>query len=184
MEETAARTSDHLETGIPADKRSDAEMRVYRFLTELGIPFERADHPAAATMEDCREADRLLCCSMCKNLFLCNRQKTAFYLLLLRGEKPFVTKEISARLGVARLSFADAEHMEAYLGLRPGAVSVMGLMNDTGNRVQLLIDSDLLQDEYLGCHPCVNTASLRIRWEDMLSVFLPAVKHVPVMIRV
>ena len=184
MEETAARTSDHLETGIPQDERCETEMRVYRFLTELGIPFERTDHPAAATMEDCLETDRVLGCPMCKNLFLCNRQKTVFYLLLLRGEKPFVTKEISAQLGVARLSFADAEHMQAYLGLQPGSVSVMGLMNDTGNRVRLLIDSDLAGDEYIGCHPCVNTSSLRIRVKDLLEVFLPAVGHEPTLIKV
>lgn len=157
--------------------REAKEIRVYDLLDSLGIEYERVDHPKAETMEDCVEADKTLGVTMCKNLFLCNRQKTDFYLLLMPGEKQFKTKELSAQLGTARLSFADGEYMEKYLDILPGSVSVMGLMNDKESEVSLLIDEDLLKNEYIGCHPCVNTSSLKIKTSDVLEKFLPAVKH-------
>lgn len=67
--------------------------------------------------------------------------------------------------------------MEEYLHISPGAVSIMGLMNDKGNHVNLLIDEDVLKEEFLGCHPCVNTASLRLKTGDVIEKFLPFVKH-------
>lgn len=153
------------------------EIAVYDFLEKLEIPFARMGHDAAETMEACAEIDTRLGVRMCKNLFLCNRQQTDFYLLLMPGDKPFKTKELSGQLGVARLSFASGEKMEEYLGLLPGSVSVMGLMNDKTHAVRLLIDSDLLREERLGCHPCVNTASLNIAMQDILQKFLPATGH-------
>lgn len=166
-------------TGKPTDPtaRLDKEMRVYDLLDRLEIDYKRVDHPAAMTMDDCTGADEALGVLMCKNLFLCNRQKTAFYLLLMPGAKPFHTKELSGQLGVARLSFADAETMGKYLDITPGAVSVMGLMNDRENHVCLLIDRDLLTAADFGCHPCVNTSSLRLATADLLTKFLPAVHH-------
>ena len=168
-----------IETGRPADcsGRLEKECAVYDLLEQLNIPFTRADHPAAFTMEECEAVSQALHTPICKNLFLCNRQKTAFYLLLMPGAKPFHTKELSGQLGVARLSFADAEAMEKYLNITPGAVSVMGLMNDCGNHVRLLIDRDLLTAADFGCHPCVNTSSLRLTTVDLLMKFLPAVHH-------
>lgn len=157
--------------------RLPREMAVYELLSRLEIPFKRMDHEAMATIEACRGVDEILGIHMCKNLFLCNTQKTAFYLLLMPGEKKFKTKELSGQLGCARLSFAPQEYMEEYLQIAPGAVSIMGLMNDQGGRVRLLIDEDVLKEEYLGCHPCVNTASLRLRTEDVVKKFLPYVKH-------
>jgi len=165
------------------DGREAREMRTYDLLDRLGMSYLQVDHAPAETMEDCIEIDAALGATMCKNLFLCNRQQTDFYLLMMPGDKPFRTKELSSQLGVARLSFASAEHMVQYLDIYPGAVSVMGLMNDTEGMVQLLIDEDLLDGEYVGAHPCVNTASLRIRIADLLDVFLPAVKHVPRKVR-
>ncbi len=165
--------------GAPQDPggREDKEIRVYEMLDGLGIGYERVDHERAETMAACEEIDKCLGVAMCKNLFLCNRQKTDFYLLLMRGEKQFRTKELSAQLGTARLSFADSECMERYLDILPGSVSVMGLMNDREGEVTLLIDEDLLDDEYIGCHPCVNTSSLRLKTRDVLDKFLPATGH-------
>ena len=157
--------------------RQPRELRTYDFLDRLSIPYTRIDHPAAMTMEACREVDRALGVHMCKNLFLCNRQQTVFYLLLMPGDKKFKTKMLSAQLGCSRLSFADEGHMEALLDIHPGSVSVMGLMNDKENRVRLLIDRDLTRDAFLGCHPCVNTSSLRLSMSDLLQKFLPAVVH-------
>lgn len=166
-------------TGRPAanDGRLEKEIRTYDMLDALGIAFERLDHLAAETMEVCEEIDSELHATICKNLFLCNRQQTAFYMLMMPGEKVFKTKDLSAQLGVARLSFATAQQMEALLDITPGSVSVMGLMNDHDNRVRLLIDEDVLKGEYIGCHPCINTSSLRIKTSDLINKFLPAVKH-------
>lgn len=157
--------------------RQPRELRTYDFLNSLSIPYTRIDHPAAMTMEACQEVDKALGVHMCKNLFLCNRQQTAFYLLLMPGKKKFKTKALSAQLGCSRLSFADEGHMEALLDIHPGSVSVMGLMNDREHRVQLLIDRALTQDAFLGCHPCVNTSSIRLSMTDLLEKFLPAVAH-------
>lgn len=160
--------------------REAREIRTYDCLDSLGISYSRADHDAAMTMEDCEAVDRVLDVVMCKNLFLCNRQKTSFYLLLMPGDKPFRTKEFSAALGISRVSFADEGDMERLLGLLPGAVTVLGLMNDTEGDVQLVIDRDVVKSDYIGCHPCVNTSSIKVRTEDILEKFLPSVKHSPI----
>lgn len=153
------------------------EMAVYELLEKLDIPYLRVDHGVTATVEDCHNIDKILEIHICKNLFLCNTQKTDFYLLMMPGDKKFKTKELSSQIHSARLSFAGAEYMEEFLDITPGSVSVMGLMNDHGKRVRLLIDQDVLGDEYVGCHPCVNTSSLKIRTKDILDKFLPYVEH-------
>ena len=168
-----------LQKGRPADTtgRLDKEIRTYDLLDRLGVEYDRVDHAPAMTMEDCKEVDEILESMVCKNLFLCNRQKTQFYLLMMPGDKPFKTKEITSQIGSARLSFASPEDMEKYLDIRPGAVSVMGLMNDHENHVQLLVDEDVMKGEYLGCHPCVNTSSMKVRTEDIFGKFLEVVHH-------
>ena len=172
------------EKGRPKDAegRKPEELRTYDLLDELGIAYERVDHEAAFTMEACEDIDRILGVEMCKNLFLCNAQKTDFYLLMMPGKKIFKTKFLSKQIGSSRLSFADEGHMKEYLGLAPGSASVLGLMNDRDKRVRLLIDEDVLKDEYIGCHPCVNTSSLRIRTKDIMDVFLKYVGHVPAIV--
>lgn len=168
-----------LEQGRPqsTDGRLERELRVYDFLDALGVEYERVDHEPADTMEICQQIDEVLGALICKNLFLCNRQGTAFYLLMMPGDKPFKTKELSAQIGSARLSFGSAERMLEYLDILPGAVSVMGLMNDTDDNVQLLIDEDVLKGEYVGCHPCVNTSSLRLKTRDVIEKILPKTRH-------
>ncbi len=165
--------------GRPEDTsgRLPREVRTYDYLDALQIPYKRTDHERADNMEACNEIDAVLGVLICKNLFLCNRQKTKFYLLMMPGDKKFKTKELSSQIGSARLSFADADAMLEYLDIEPGAVSIMGLMNDKDNTVQLLIDEDVLQDEYIGCHPCVCTSSLKIRTADLVEKFLPATGH-------
>ena len=166
--------------GRPADmtERQDKEKRVYELLDRLGIAYERVDHEAAETMEACEEIDKFLAPAViCKNLFLCNTQKTKFYLLMIRGDKKFKTKEISSQIHSARLSFAPAEKMEEYLDILPGSVSVLGLMNDKEHQVQLLVNEDVLNAEYVGCHPCVNTSSLRLKTSDIFNTFLKEVSH-------
>jgi len=168
-----------LYNGRPDDisRRLPREIRTYDFLDNLGIKYIRTDHERAENMEACNEIDAVLGVIMCKNLFLCNRQKTKFYLLMMPGDKKFKTKELSKQINSARLSFADPEAMLYYLDIEPGAVSVMGLMNDKNHEVQLLIDADVLNDEYLGCHPCVCTSSMKMRTKDVIEKFLPATGH-------
>lgn len=166
----------------PQDERLPKEMAVYDLLDNLKVEYSRLDHDVTATMEDCVEVGKILGIEICKNLFLCNRQKTAFYLLMIPGEKEFHTKDLSKQINSARLSFADAEYMEKFLNITPGSVSVMGLMNDTENNVQLLIDSDVLKPEFFGCHPCINTSSLKIKTKDLLEKILPAIHHQPIIV--
>lgn len=163
-----------LYTGRPeGEGRLPKEMAVYDLLDKLEIPYVRVDHEATPSIESCQDIDKILGIEICKNLFLCNRQKTSFYLLMMPGNKPFKTKDLSAQIGSARLSFANEEYMEEFMDLTPGSVTVLGLMNDREHRVRLLIDREVLDAEYIGCHPCINTSSLRIRTQDLLKKFLP-----------
>lgn len=166
--------------GRPAtnDGRLEKEIHTYDLLDSLGIEYERVDHEEANTMEACLAIDEVLAPAViCKNLFLCNAQKTKFYLLMIREDKKFLTKDISKQINSARLSFGPAEYMEQFLDITPGSVSVLGLMNDKENNVTLLVDEDVLKAEYFGCHPCINTSSLRLKTADVFGKFLEAVHH-------
>ena len=169
----------HVTFGRPLETshRSSKELAVYDLLESLGLEFFHADHEAAATMEACVAIDEALGVTMCKNLFLTNRQQTNFYLLLMPGEKPFKTKDLSSQINSARLSFGSAELMEEKLGVLPGSATVFGLLNDAEGEVALLIDRELLSNEYIGCHPCVNTSSIKLKTADLLQSVLPALKR-------
>ncbi|MBS6643634.1 MAG: prolyl-tRNA synthetase associated domain-containing protein [Clostridiaceae bacterium] len=169
-----------LYTGRPAntDGRLLKEIRTYDLLDRLNIAYQRLDHSPTATIEDCHDVDKLLDIEICKNLFLCNAQKTDFYLLMIPGNKKFKTAVITKQIGCSRLSFAAPEYMKEFLDITPGSVSVLGLMNDKSKRVRLLIDKDVVENhEYIGCHPCINTSSIRIKTRDLLDRFLPYVEH-------
>ena len=172
-------------TGRPAsaEGRLDKEMAVYDLLDKLEIPFTRVDHEVAMTIEDCQGVDQLLGIEICKNLVLCNTQKTKFYLLLMPGDKQFKTKDLSKQIGSSRLSFAPAEYMEKLLNVTPGSATVMALMNDPENQVQLIIDEDVAAQEEFGCHPCINTSSLKMNTADVLQKFLPAVHHEAIFVK-
>jgi len=158
----------------------EKEIRVYDLLDSLQIDYQRVDHEAAMNMKVCEAIDAALQATICKNLFLCNRQETNFYLLMMPGTKKFKTKDLSKQLGVSRLSFASETYLEEFLDITPGSVSVVGLMNDRDHRVQLVIDEDVLAGEYIGCHPCINTSSLRIKTQELVEKILPAMGHMPV----
>lgn len=170
-----------LKKGRPQDTsgRLLKEIRCYDFLDSIGAEYYCVDHGEfhADTMQDCEKIDKALGCVICKNLFLTNRQQTQFYLLMMPADKPFKTKDLSAQINSARLSFANAEHMEKFLDITPGSVSVLGLMNDKQNNVKLLVDRDVLSDEYIGCHPCINTTSMKVRMSDIFDKFINATGH-------
>ena len=173
-----------LHNGRPENfaERLPKEQRVYELLDSLQIDYVRVDHEAAMTMEACIAVDEALGATMCKNLMLCNRQCTDFYLLLMPGDKPFKTSVLSKQIGSSRLSFADGRYMEEFLDITPGSLSVLGLMNDSGNRVRLLIDEEVLSGESIGVHPCINTSSLRIRTADLMEKLIPELGHEPTMV--
>ena len=170
--------------GRPADcgGRLEKEVRVYDLLDSLGAAYQRIDHEEAMTMEACAAIDEKLDAVICKNLLLCNRQATQFYLLMIPGHKVFKTSVLSKKIGSSRLSFASGEAREQLLDITPGSLSVLGLMNDRENRVQLIIDADVLKGEYFGCHPCINTSSLRLKLSDLTEKILPAVHHTPIIV--
>ena len=174
----------NLENGRPAQSsdRLEKEIRVYDLLESLDISYQRVDHEPAMTMEDCIAIDQVLGATICKNLLLCNRQKTVFYLLLMPGDKVFQTKELSSQLGVSRLSFASADAMEEYLDITPGSLSILGLMNDKEFHVNLVIDSAVLDGEYIGVHPCINTSSLKLKTSDLINIIIPHMKHTPTIV--
>lgn len=170
-----------VEIGRPKDMegRIAPEIRSYDLLDSLQIEYTRVDHEKAETMEICLERASVLGTRICKNLFLCNRQETVFYLLAMPADKQFHTSVVSSQLGVARLHFADEKHMEQFLDIRPGSVSVLGLMNDKENNVRLLIDREILEQEYFACHPCINTSSLKFRTSELFEKLLPSTGHEP-----
>lgn len=176
-----------LQHGTPedVDSRSAREARAYRFLDGLGIRFGRIDHPdrRAETMAACAEIDKLLNVRICKNLFLCNRQKTDFYLLVMPADKPFKTKELSGQMGISRLSFGDEEAMGRLLDVHPGSVSVLALMNDKDHKVRLIIDADVLKQEIFGCHPCENSTSIRFTTKELTEKVIPALGADPVIVK-
>ena len=159
------------------------EAAAFDALEQLGIEYDRVSSEPADNMEKCAAVSEVLGMPICKNLFLCNRQRTSFYLLLMPGDKPFKTKELSAQINSSRLSFGSAEEMEELLGVSPGSVSVLGLMNDRERRVRLLVDEDVLREEFFGCHPCINTSSLKLLTRELTEVLLPALGHEMTVVR-
>ena len=170
--------------GAAADPidRIPAELACYDLLDSLGIVYGRVDHSYADTIEDCHEVEKVLGWPVCKNLFLCNRQKTQFYLLMLEGDKVFKTKDLSKQLGVSRLSFASADDMVQMLNVHPGSVTVLGLMNDPENKVQLVMDKPVYEGENVSCHPCISTSTLVMSRSDLLEKLLPAIHHEPIVV--
>ncbi|NLA72980.1 MAG: prolyl-tRNA synthetase associated domain-containing protein [Clostridiales bacterium] len=168
-----------LHSGRPKNlnRIGEAEAGVYDFLDFLDIEYETAEHESAANMAICKQIEKTLKAPICKNLFLCNRQKTAFYLLLMPGGKPFKTKELSSQIQSARLSFGSAEDMERLLTTPAGSASVLGLIYDKENAVKLLVDEDLLSNEYIGCHPCINTKTVKLRTKDLFTKVLKKANH-------
>ena len=162
--------------------RLEKEIRVYDFLDSLGVEYYRVDHTEADTMEKCEKIEKELNTVICKNLFLCTRQRTEYYLLMMPGDKVFKTKDFSPLVNSSRLSFADEDDMAKYLDVTPGSVSIMGLINDTDLVVHLAIDEDVLKPDFVGCHPCINTSSLKIKKEDLLEKYLPATNHTPIFV--
>ena len=167
----------------PSDKnRAQKEIATYNILDKLCIAYIGTEHNEASTIEALQEVEMFLGVKVCKNLLLCNSQKTKFYLLIMPGDKKFLTKNLSKQINSARLSFADGSFMEELLNIMPGSLSIFGLIFDKEHKVNLIIDREVLKDEYIGFHPCVNTATLKIKSLDITEKFLPYTGHIPTMV--
>ena len=164
--------------GVPKDidSRQEKEKMCYDFLGKLDIDYEVVDHEEASDMDRCREIESVLGVKICKNIMLCNRQESRFFIFMMPGDKKYVTKEFSKKIGMSRLSFAKEKHLKEFLNVSSGSVSVLALLNDTDNKVELVIDRDVIQQDHIRCHPCVNTSTLKIKTEDFLNKIIPALK--------
>ena len=160
-----------------SENRLKKEIETYDVLDEIGIKYIGVDHPEAMTIEALKDAKEILDVKICKNLFLCNSQKTKFHLLIMPGDKKFLTKNLSKQINSSRLSFGSGEHMEELLNITPGSLSIFGLIFDKDHKVNLIIDKEVLEDEYLGFHPCVNTTTLKVKTDDILNKFIPYTGH-------
>ena len=169
-------------TQAPTQGLDETQQIVFDTLAELHIPFERVEHDWANTMEDCKAVSAVLGVDVCKNLVLCNRQRTQYYLLTMPSDKPFHTKDLSHQLGCARLSFAAPEAMEELLHVHPGSASILSLLFDTEGKVQLVMDRETYEQDHLSCHPCKSTGTLKLRMRDVLEVFLPRTGHAPTVV--
>ncbi len=165
----------------PDEKRSVEEEAVYDVLSALEIPFERVDWlPEDEGSENVYQALGIM---RLKNLLLCNAQKTKFYLLVMPASVPFKSNVLSKQLGTPRFSFAPEENLRELLHVKPGSASILGLHNDKDRVVNLCIDERVLEQEYYGCHPCVNTTSLKIKTDDILNKFLVHTGHYYTIVR-
>ena len=164
-------------TTAPQAPSSPIAAECFALLDALNIPYERIEHDPADTPEVCDAVREKLALPICKNLFLCNRQKTAFYLVTMYEDKPFSAKEVGHQIGSSRLSFAPPELMEEIIRCAPGSASVLGLAYDTAHQVTLVMDREVYEAEQFACHPCRNDGSLRLKTADLLEKFLPHTGH-------
>lgn len=161
----------------PETTATEKEMASYIFLEDNGVEYIRAEHDEAATIELCENIEKVIDAKICKNLLLCNRQQTDFYMLLIPGDMPFKTKYLSKQIGSARLSFASGEQMTELLNVTPGSLTVLSLMFDKEQKVKLLIEKNVFNDEFFACHPCVNTATVKFSTADLKDKVLPKLLH-------
>ncbi|HEY9259747.1 prolyl-tRNA synthetase associated domain-containing protein [Chitinophaga sp.] len=166
-------------TTEPAEFHSPLQQMVYELFKEKGVAYERVDCDPAITMEDCIRIDDRLNMKTVKTLFLCNRQQTNFYLVITTAGKPFITKDFSAALGVSRVSFASVDLLQSILGTPVGAATVLGLLSDKEMKVQLVVDNDVLAEEWYGCSDGTTTSYLKLSTDWVINEFIPSTRHTP-----
>lgn len=168
----------------PESYESTLQEMVYETLKKLEIPFERVDTDEAISMEDCIEINKKLDMKMVKTLFLCNSKKTNFYLFITTADKPFKSKDFSNALSISRVSFAPAELMEQILAVKIGAATVFGVLMDKENLVQVVLDKDILLEEWYGCSDGTTTGYMKVKTEMIVNNFLTYAKHIPKVIEI
>ena len=164
-------------TTAPECYKNELNQKIYEAFAMLGISFERVENDETLTMEDCLAIDERLDVHTAKTLFLCNRQKTNYYLFPTRGDKPFVTKDFGKALGISRVSFASAEDLEKYIGVLPGASTILGVLMESAKNVHLVIDREIAEAEFLCCPDGTRTGYIKLRTSDVLEKLIPFSGH-------
>ena len=173
-----------IKTTAPEAYSTPLQKRVYEVLSELEIQYERVDNEPAVTMEACEAIDAKLGVKTAKTLFVCNRQKTNFYLFVTAGDKPFVTKDFSRALEISRVSFAPAELLSEMLGVEVGATTIFALLSDEEKAVKLVIDKEVLNDEFFGCPDGTTTSYMKLKTADITGKFLKFTEREPIIIEI
>ena len=146
----------------------NGDPKLYQLLEKLNIPFEYLEHPAAPTIGIAKQYWAGHDAKHCKNLFFRNHKGNQHYLVCLDCDRVMDIHDIEKKLHQGKLSFASEQRLMKYLGVTPGSVTPFGLINDAEHHVIVFLDSNLLQAEKVSFHPCINTASLIIRREDLV----------------
>lgn len=146
------------------------------FLNENGIEYEKFTHNSVSSIEECKEIESIVGGEICKNLLLRNTPGTAYFLLSMKGNKAFVTKDISKKLGVSRLSFVSPEEMLLLVNTAPGSLGLMSLIFDENKKIRFAVDKDLLENEFFCCHAGINTCTLKIKTQDVFEKLLPLMR--------
>lgn len=167
---------------LPTNYKSDLEKRIYEKLSELNISFDRVDNDTVETMEECVEINNKLGTEIRKTIIVCNDKKTKFYLVVLPAEKRFDSKLFRDKMQCSRVSFAKAEDMQELLNILPGSATVMSIINDKENIVQVVIDKEVATSEYFGCNTGENTRHIKIKTSDLINNFLNNTNHEPIII--
>lgn len=162
---------------LPSEYKTPLQEMTYKFLSENNIEFSRVDNDEAVTMEDCIEIDKALDMKTVKTLFLCNRQKTQFYLFVTEGDKPFVTKDFSSALGISRVSFASAEMLDEIIGTKVGATTIFGVLREQAQEVRVVFDKAVCESEWFGCSDGTTSCYMKLKTDDILNKLLPSSGH-------
>ena len=161
----------------PPSFSSPLQQKVYESFTALGIPFERVDTDPGLTMEDCQHIDAKIGVRIVKTVFLYNRQQTEFWLYVTSDDKPFVTREFCGALGIPRVSFASAEHLEKLTGVKVGATTILSSVLLEAKDVHLVMDRSVAESEWFACTDGTATCFVKIKTADLLQKYIPSTGH-------
>ncbi|HKJ26010.1 MAG TPA: prolyl-tRNA synthetase associated domain-containing protein [Anaerolineales bacterium] len=156
---------------------------IFTILDDLSIQYKRIDHVPVYTSQQARELIPEQQAASVKNLFLKDKKGRQHFLVAIADHKSLDMKKLASQIGSTRLSLASPDRLQTYLGVEPGAVSLLALVNDPENQVQLLIDRDVWDEQFLQCHPLVNTATLILAMDDVKR-FLEGVGHSPKLVEI
>ncbi len=146
----------------------NGDPRLYKLLDQLEIPYEYHEHPPAPTIEAAMKYWKDLDATHCKNIFFRNHKGNRHYLVVLEHLQQLSIHDLEKRLKQGKLTFASDDRLKKYMGLTPGSVTPFGLINDPEHHVHLFLDENLQTGARISFHPCINTASIIVRYDDFI----------------
>lgn len=165
--------------GAPEAYKTETQRLIYDQLMRSGIEYSRVDNDPAISVDDCEEISERLGAPTVKTLFVANRQLTKFYLVVMPGHKPFITRDFTAALGVSRVSFVKPEILMEMLGLEVGSATPLAIVADKGQSIRLVIDHEVTDRERMLIPDGTTTCYMNIRSEDLLTKYLPSIGCIP-----